>query len=138
MPPITWTLHPTNDNNDEPPFYAILPNDGTHGLLIGELADVRAITDRLIAFLDTNEHDGQISHLDHQLGYRWLTVSEAAEQYDIPRSTITLACRKSQIDGAKKRDKKTWIVPEVTFRHWLMRRDRPPRTAWKHKDPIII
>lgn len=122
MPKINWTVHPLTLDPDYPdPMYAIIPDDGTRGLLIGEMPEVQAMLDRLTAFVATGQHDGEISDLDPRLGTPWLTVAEASYQYDIPVSSITWACRKHLIRDARKSGR-SWEFPQRTFLAWLVNR----------------
>lgn len=64
--------------------------------------------------------------IDRQL-LRYVSTSEAAQIWDIPHSSITLACRQGEIAyAAKKRD---WVFPTITFLVWL--NQRPGRGRWK-------
>jgi hypothetical protein len=113
------------------PLKAILPGDGTRGLVIGEDWEVQALYDLLGAYLSTGQHSGEIADYNEQLGTRWLTSGEAAalaEQMgqQIPERTIRWATAHNFITGAEKvgRD---WRFPQRTFLHWLRNRPRPGR-----------
>ena len=116
--PITWTIHAVIDDG-EPPMFAIVPNDYSNGYLVGEMAEVESLTARLYDFVQDGQHDGEIDDLHPSL-HTWLTVSQAAERYDVPHSTITWACRQGRIHKAEKMTR--WTFPERAFRHWLMKR----------------
>lgn len=122
MPKINWTIHPLTLDPDYPdPMYAIIPDDGTRGLLIGEMPEVQAMLDRLTAFVATGQHDGEISDLDPRLGTPWLTVTEASAEYGVPPSSITWACRGGRIRHAEK-GPHGWTFPQRTFLAWLVNR----------------
>ena len=120
---VQWTIHELDERPDEP-MYALVPDDGTRGLMIGEIDDVQAVLDKLQSFMSTGEHDGPISPRDYQLGYEWLDTQQASREYGVPQSSITWACRQGFIKDAVKNGH-SWSFPAVTFRHW--NRNRPGR-----------
>lgn len=118
---IQWTIHPITDDPNLPPMYAVLPDDDTNGLLIGEEAEVRDLAFILNRFLDDGLDDGEISRLHPRLGFAWLTVNQARGKYQVPGSSITWACRRGLIRDARKVGK-LWEFPELAFRNWLHNR----------------
>jgi hypothetical protein len=117
---VSWTVHRVkieDGYND----YAILPDDLTRGLFIGEMEDVQALYDALTQFLEAGEQGEPIARQHEQLGYLWLSTSEAAEKYDVPTSTITWACRQGLIEEATQ-DGRGWRFPGTAFRAWMMKR----------------
>lgn len=102
-------------------MYAVLPDDGTEGLLIGERDEVQVVADALVRFLETGEHGGEITDVHPQLGSSWLTVREASEDWGVPRATITLALRQGKIRHAEKFGNR-WRFPQRNFLAWLARR----------------
>lgn len=135
MTRVQWTIHPLDEPGDEPPMYAALPDDGTEGLMIGELEDVQLLTKRLTQFLTTSQHDGEISRRDHQLGYKWLTTTEAAAEYSVSRASITLACRNGDIAEAQRRSgSRSWEFPQSAFLTWLASR---PGSGPRKRNPLL-
>jgi len=121
MDRVQWSIHPIDGSDEgEGALYALLPDDGSHGLRIGELADVRVVVDRLSRFLETGQNDGEISDYDYQIA-PWMGVHEALEEWGIPRPTVTLACRNGEIEGAEKVANR-WQFPQAMFLAWLRRR----------------
>jgi hypothetical protein len=113
------------DPRDEWRGYAIMPGDGTNGFLVGDMDCMRVLAKRLGRFLETDKHDGVISHLDERLGWQWMNITEAVEfsiTHNIPVAapTIRLACAQGKIADAKL-DGKTWRFPRATFLGWLER-----------------
>ena len=121
---VTFTVHPTDDA--PPAMFAVMPDDGGPGYLVGELPEVESLRDALTALLESGQHGGQISHLDERLGWSWLSIKEAAAEYDIPAETIRWAARNGRIGHAKK-DNNEWRFPAATFRGWLHRKQRRGR-----------
>lgn len=119
---VSWTIYAVDTGEPELSLmFAILPDDLSNGLLIGEIADVEALTRRLQHFLATGEHDGQIDDTDPQLGTPWLSASEASQEYAVPQSSITWACRQGKIRRAEK-GTHGWTFPQRTFLAWLVNR----------------
>jgi len=122
MERVTWSVHPIKDSDEEGegPLYALLPDDGTYGLRIGELDDIEAVYNCLGEFLYHGVRDKPIEDYHFQIS-PWVSVREAEEEYGIPRATLTWACRKGAIVGAEKLGNR-WRFPLVTFRTWLRKR----------------
>ena len=119
---IIWTIHPIADSDQGgSTMYALLPSDGTTGLLVGERCGVQAVADALARFLATGEHGSEIPDVHEQLGTPWLTVREASEDWHIPRATITLALRQDKIHHAEKYGNR-WRFPQRAFLAWLAKR----------------
>jgi len=122
MDQVTWSLHPiAGSDEEEGMLYALLPNDGTNGLLIGERADVEAVSDVLTRFLVYSQSGDAIPDVHPQLGTPWLSAREAEEKWGVPRATITLACRQGKIREAAKLGNR-WHFPQRTFLAWLHKR----------------
>jgi len=51
-------------------------------------------------------------------GNQLLTIAQAMRHYSVPRSTITLACRDGQIEGAERIDGR-WQFLASSFQSWL-------------------
>lgn len=121
---LNWTINKIagSDAHGEDAMYALLPDDDTNGIVIGEREEVADITERLTAFLATGQHDGEITDLDPRLGALWLTAAEASEKFDVPHSSVTWACREGKIRHAEK-DGGEWTFPQRTFLAW--KRNRP-------------
>jgi len=105
---------------DEPdaPLYAIMQEDGP-SLLLGEMSDVVALRDKLNALIVTAKADQHIDNLDESLGWRWLTTTEAAEEFDVPVSTVR-RWMSDEIPGAEKRHG-TWRAPAARIRACVVR-----------------
>jgi len=124
----------TDPEDDNSILWAVLPDDGTNGYVIGEMWEVEQLRDELNALIDRNVHGGEISHLDEQLGFNWLTSSEAQELAinvtgnNVPISSITHACRTGHIRNSEKQGR-DWRFPQMNFLHWLRNRPKPgPKT----------
>lgn len=122
------TIHPFyTAPDDETPLYAVTPDDGTRGYVIGELWEVELLRNKLNALLDSGTHDGEINHLHEQLGFKWLTTADAVELTaelgrELSRAMITHACRNGQIRNAEKAGR-DWRFPQMNFLHWYKTRD---------------
>ena len=115
------------------PLKAILPKDGTRGLVIGEDWEVRALYELIGNYLENGKHSGVVEDYDEQLGAVWLTTGEAAilaERYDtaIPERTICWAASHGFIRGAQKQGR-DWRFPKQTFMYWLRNRPKPGRKS---------
>jgi len=106
-------------------MFALIPDDGTNGLMIGERHEVQAVADCLTAFLVSGGHNGEIKETDPQLGAIWLTPQEASERWDVAYSSVTWACRKGHIRDAVTDGKRGWRFPQRTFLAWLAKRSKP-------------
>lgn len=128
--PVTFTLHPFYPDEGLPPLYAILPDDGSRGWVVGEPENIQALADVLGAFLSDGTHAEEISPLHEQLGWKWLTIPEAVEvalEYKgerIPETTIRAACASGHIKGAVKQGR-DWRFPQARFLGWVTDRPRP-------------
>jgi len=126
-----FTLHMIKNEEQLEPLKAILPRDGTQGLVIGEDWEVRALHQLIGEYLANGQHDGEIPDYHEQLGVQWLTIGEATElaiqlKYDIPERTIRWAVLHNFIPGAEKSGR-DWKFPKRTFLHWLNHRPKPGR-----------
>ena len=127
MTTVKWEIHKLDDGVGRPPIFALIPDDETTGIVIGEVKDVRAVVERLSRFVETGQHDGEIEETDRQLGAKWLTASEASRDWGIPQSSITWACRQGLIREAEK-GPRGWEFPQRHFLAWL--NHRPGRGRW--------
>lgn len=113
-------------------MYAIIPDDGSRGYLMGERREVEQLRDKLNALLDRNEYDGEISSDFEQLGHKWITVPEAAQLIlevsgdNIPTRTIRYACKNGHIKGAEMQGR-DWRFPQTRFLHWVNNRPKTGR-----------
>jgi hypothetical protein len=132
-PRVTYTLHRVEQPASEveeglPPLWAILPDDGTRGLLIGQ-EDIAAIHELLGRWLATGEHDGEIDSMDPGLGWQWLTVAEAQQLaldergVSISDRAIRAACADGRIRKARRAGR-DWLMAAPRFRHWLTTRNK--------------
>ena len=116
---VKWSIHPIAGSDEEGGMmYALLPDDGTNGLLIGEQSDVEAVSNVLTRFLVYGRLGDAIPDVHPQLGTPWLSAREAEEKWNVPRATITLACRQGKIREAAKLGNR-WHFPQRTFLAWL-------------------
>lgn len=108
-------------------MYAIIPDDGTRGYLVGERWEVEQLRESLNRLLESDEYDGEISSDFEQLGYKWLTIPEAAELAEsISARTIRYACKHGHIKNAEKQGR-DWRFPQVRFLAWCNNRPKPGR-----------
>lgn len=133
MPMTTpHAIHFFKSDPEADPLWVVLPDDGTRGYVIGERWEVEQLRDALNAFLDRGQHEGEIGHLDPQLGYKWHTSGTARklmnDEYgiDIPVSSISHACRNGHIKNAVK-DGRDWRFPQMNFLAWVNNRPKPGR-----------
>lgn len=121
---VNFTVHPTDEYSIGDALFAIIPNDDGPGYLVGEMAELVALRDTLSRIIaDPAAHDGIIHHLDERLGWTWLSVSEAAAEYDVPVATARWAAAHGKIGGAEKQFGR-WRFPRATFLGWLLRNYR--------------
>jgi hypothetical protein len=135
MKSVKWTIHKIagSDARGEKAMFAIVPDDGTEGIILGECSEVARVSERLTAFLETGEHDGAMPDIDPRLGALWLTAAEASQKFDVPHSSVTWACREGKIRHAEK-DRGQWNFPQRTFMAW--KRNRPGRGRSNPSDDI--
>lgn len=124
---MTWQIKAiqNSDADGQPPEFAIVPPDGESGYIVGELSDVYALFDRLNAFAVTGEDDGEIEQFAQILGHTWLTVAEAESKFGAPRATVTKACRRGEIVGARKQANR-WVFPQNSLSQWLAKSPPTP------------
>jgi len=118
--PINWTtaVFDTPDGEGSYRMWAVIPDDGTNGLIIGEWESVLAVHAALTRLIETGQADEQVDELDERLGHRWLSVSEAARQYSVPVDTVRYAAREGNIPMARKQGR-DWRFPQRKFLWWL-------------------
>lgn len=121
------TIHTIDMHDDREPLPVIVTEDSTtpgeyHHLALEkeELAELRRI---IGAYLTTGDHAGMIDEGAEQLGFRWLTVSEAVELaadngYSISRPSVRRACARGKIRKAARQGR-DWRFPQSTFLWWL-------------------
>lgn len=108
------------------PMWAVLPDDQTDGFIIGEWSEVEAFCEAVNRLLETHQADEEISSLDERLGTKWLSVTEASEQWDVSVDTVRWAARNERIQGAQLQ-RGRWRFPQRTFLHWLHKKHRPKK-----------
>jgi len=111
-------------NDGDGPMWAILPDDFTDGFVLGDWAEVENAYIALTRLVETRQADEQIHHLDERLGWKWLSVSEAAERYNVPADTVRYAARKGHIPNAQRQGK-LWRFPQANFLYWLSQVHHP-------------
>lgn len=100
------------------PMWAVIPDDLTDGFVIGEWAEVLSLYQTLTNLVKSGQADEEIHHLDERLGWKWLSVSEAATRYGVSIDTVRYAARKGHIPNAEKQGK-LWRFPQANFLYWL-------------------
>ena len=124
------TIHPFYTDPDAKVMYAVFPDDDTRGYVIGEMWEVQALYDKLGALLADGTDDGEVNHLHHQFGFKWLTTNDAIEliadtrNETMSRAMITHACRAGKIPNAVKAGR-DWQFPQMSFLNWYSNRDGP-------------
>lgn len=121
---INWTIAKLDlhDPNDNCQMFAILPDDDTNGYNIGEMADVVSLLSALRAFVEGGgQADETIDELDERLGWHWLSSSQAAREFDIPKSTMRLWMAQSAHSEKRGRE---WYAPSAIVRGWVARSRR--------------
>ena len=129
---LPFTLHIISSN--EPglePLKAILPDDDTRGLIVGENWQISALYKLLGEYLATGANNGEIPDFHEQLGTPWLTSRKAADlatQWgeNVPERTIRWAASRGFIVGAEKSGR-DWRFPQRKFLNWLNHRPKPGR-----------
>ena len=123
MDTATWLIKRLEEAQGQSPMYALLPSDGTHGIVIGEADEVLAVYRRLARFVEDGQTDGDVSDLDEQIGAKWLTAREAANEFGVAYSSITWACNRGKIRAARRDGPRgVWEFPQRTFLYWLKTR----------------
>lgn len=125
-PPVDFTtaVFTTHDGVEQYPMWAIIPNDGTSGFIVGEWPSVLALYQSLQRLVESNQADEQVNELDERLGHRWLSVSEAAARFDVPVDTVRYAAREGHIPMTQKEGNE-WRFPQRKFLWWLHRKYTP-------------
>jgi hypothetical protein len=120
--PIDFTTAVFDDGDGS--MWAILPDDGTNGFIIGGWPEVEAAHAALNRLAESGKADEEIGSLDERLGTKYLTVTEAYERWDVSIDTVRYAARNGHIRGAMKSYGR-WRFPQRTFLHWLHKKHRP-------------
>lgn len=116
---VKWSVYRVEGTEE---LFAVLPDDGTNGLFVGDYLDLCNLRDQLEAttssppkYLLTIQTD------DERLGNEWLTIREAAIQYGIPATTLRSACQFKGMKGAKKNAWNEWTFSRMAFYRWYNR-----------------
>lgn len=118
--------------SDDITMYAVIPDDGTRGYLMGEIWEVEQLRDKLNALLDRCEHDGEVDGYNEQLGRKWLSVTEAVSLIHEVRSetisgrTIRYACKHGFIKRAELQGR-DWRLSPHSLMAWVNNRPKPGR-----------
>lgn len=104
--------------------WAVVPDDMTGGLIIGEWPSVLSLHKALSRLIETGQVDEEIDEDDERLNHRWLNVSEAAAEYDVPVDTVRYAAREGLILKAVKQGNE-WRFPEKQFKYWKAQKYTP-------------
>lgn len=127
-----FTLHLIRNVEGEEKLKAILPKDGSRGLIIGEDWEVKALRDLLNDYLETGKNNGKIDELHEQLGFEWLTVGDAELlNPEIPGRTIRWAAKHGWIQHSEKNGR-DWRFPKMSYMNWVRNRPKPGRKAVIH------
>lgn len=127
--PITWsTAEFIIDEGSKHAYkmWAIIPDDGTDGFIIGEWDSVIAAHAALTWLIESGGADEEVNELDERLGTKWLSVSEAAREYGVPDKSIRDAAANGRIKYSKFQNG-LWKFPERTFRSWHRDKYRPKK-----------
>ena len=111
-------------DSDGTPLWAVIPDDLTDGFVIGEWDEVLNLHRALTRLVETGQADEEIKGNDERLGWPWLSVSEAADRYNVPADTVRYAARNGFIPNAKKQGK-LWRFPQANFLYWLSQVYKP-------------
>lgn len=124
--PAKWSTVVFTENDGEQDYqsYGVVPDDGTSGLIIGELPHVRLLYEALGRLLESGHADEEVHHLDERLGHPWLSVSEASEKFNVPTDTVRYAAREGFIPMAEKQGR-DWRFPQRKFLWWLAKVYKP-------------
>ena len=112
---MTITLSVASDHTT---LYAIAPEDGAPGFIIGDLDEVAALRDKLNRLLETRQADEETTHLDERIGVKWLSVSQAEKDFGVSGRSIRWAIKSGLIRAAELQDGK-WRFPQHTFLAWM-------------------
>lgn len=118
------TTDPAAAVSDLARLYAILPNDGTHGLVVGDWESVQVLHQALGELLNIGVADERLDPDDERLGVQWMSAVEAALLYDIPMDTVRRAARKGHIKLSRK-EQNVWRFPARKFVEWVENVYRP-------------
>lgn len=119
-------------------IYTLFPLDGSDELQIGNRSELNALLPVIETFLDAGRHGDEISEHAERLGWTWMTVAEAANEYNIPAITIRTACLRGDIPEARQGHNRRWEFPALLFRGWVIDKNkhRPgPKPATWRVDP---
>lgn len=123
---VKWSI--CKVEGEDPPQYAILPNDRTKGLLVGDryaLVDVHGLLDR---FFKGYAQSVDTIPADHeQLGFEWITIRRVRHDYTIPHSTVKTACQDGRIKGAEKNQWGEWTFSRMAFYAWYQKHKEETR-----------
>jgi len=115
---VNWITARLVEPSDEAPMYAVLPDDETNGLLVGEIDDVISLRDALNRLLVTQAADESIDAHDERLGWHWIEVAAIVRDYGVPASTARRWM--SEISSAKQVAGR-WRAPRVVVRGYIAR-----------------
>lgn len=131
--PTKWTTAVFTEQGgpteaDDYQMYAIIPDDDTNGFIIGEWPSVVAVYEALGRLIETKQADEKVGSLDERLGHPWLSVSEAANKWDVPIDTVRYAAREGFIPMAQKQSERgDWRFPQRKFLYWLSKVYKPKK-----------
>lgn len=114
----------THDGREVYKMWSIIPDDDTDGFIIGEWDSILAVHAALGRLIESGQADEEVDELDGRLGHRWLSVSEAANELDVPVDTVRYAARNGHIRLATKSGR-DWRFPQRTFLIWMHKTYRP-------------
>lgn len=109
-----FTLHRVEmigENGSPETWFAV--SDGHSGFLIGDVETLEAFR-RVVS---ANEFGEDLHRFDARLGWRWITVAEAAEEYNVPARTVRRWA--SRIDGARKL-RGRWVFSAMAFMSYMV------------------
>lgn len=107
-------------------MWALLPDDDTDALLIGEWGAVVRAYHALKRLVESGQADEETDEYDERLGKPWLSISEASERFDVPIQTIQSAIYRHEIHHATQaKPGSPWRFPQSAFLSWLSHRPKP-------------
>ena len=100
-------------------LYVLLPEDGSRGLVLGGMDEVKEAYRRIHQLIASGFSSIEIDRYDERLGFRQISAGKVRHEYGIPGSTIRSACQRGAIEGASKDPTRGWVFSEFAFQTWL-------------------
>lgn len=107
--------------------FALLPDDDTGGIRLGDMAEVKLAYAALGRLIESGRADEEIDSLHPQLSL-WLSIKQASDKYNLPYTTIYSALQRGEIDRATQDDGQ-WFFPNNSILKWMANRPKLGRPA---------